>query len=117
MIGQQLVNLKGGDPGNINQKRAILFPIDSIDGPSPSQYCAAIQDITTGLVFNSVCHTIDPAKGVTEESVMKSFNAMVLANGGAAPAPNSLGELPGKPDPEPQPVPPAPERTAPPRKR
>lgn len=113
MIGQHNVILSGGT------RRALLFPIDAIDGPSPSQYCLAVQDVESGLIFNSVCKTIDPAKNVTEDSVKNDFRVMVMANGGAA----VLGTPPGyrgesaKPEPEPQPVPPAPERTAPPRKR
>lgn len=110
MIGQHNVILSGGT------RRALLFPIDAIDGPSPSQYCLAVQDVESGLVFNSVCRTIDPKQGVTEASVLKDYDAMVAANGGPEPAPNSLGELPGKPDPEPHPVPPAPERTSPSRR-
>ena len=104
MIGQMNVILAGGE------KRALLFPFDSIPGPSPDQYCLAVQDVVSGLVFNSVCRTIDPAKGVTEDSVKKDFHAMVAANGGAA----VLNEKPAPPPPA---DPPAPERIAPSRRK
>lgn len=109
MIGQHNVILSGGT------RRALLFPIDAIDGPSPSQYCLAVQDVESGLVFNSVCRTIDPAKNVTEDSVKNDFRVMVMANGGAAVIGTPKAEA-EKPVPPPPSDPPAPERTAPPRK-